>query len=115
VKGVVAAVAALVLVPCAWMAAASAILCAVTSHMSLYRFPFLQWAEAAPWWRFTWWMTLSVAVSATIPTVVVLLLAYGVVSSLYRRGRQPAIYGQTGWAERGEMQRGGIRSERSPF
>jgi hypothetical protein len=41
-----------------WIAAASAIYCAGTGKLNLLRFPFVQWAEAAPWWRLNGTMTL---------------------------------------------------------
>lgn len=110
-----ASLAAVILLPVGWMAAASAIYCAMTGNMDLYRFPWTQWAQAAPWWRLNGWMTLSVCLSAAIPTIVLLICAYGIVRRLFFGLRQPSLYGKTGWADRKEMQRGGIKSERTPF
>lgn len=81
----------IVVVPAGWMAAASAIYCAGTEKMALYRFPFTQWAEAAPWWRYTWNTTVWVAVGAIIPTAVVLLCTYGVVRHWWHSRKRPLV------------------------
>jgi len=60
----------------------------------------------------TWSWCLAGIASALLPWVVGSILLF---QRLTDRRRQPSLYGKTGWADRKEMQRGGIRSERSPF
>lgn len=104
-----------ILAPCGWMAAASAIYCAGTGHMALYQFPYTQWLQAAPWWRLNLWMTLWVGISAALPTLLMLLLIYGAIRNAVTRGRQPNLYGETGWANRKEMRSNNINPRKEPF
>ena len=97
----------LLLTPIAWMASASALLCCFLGRLDLFRFPYVQWAQAAPWWRLSWRMTLSVVASAAIPTVAVLALC-GVAWRLWRRRRTRPLYGETHPATPAEMVRGGL-------
>ena len=77
-----------------WLALASAIYCKLTSKAELLLFPYMQWAEAAPWWRANWFMTACVVISAGIPT---LLLAAGtVITWRIRHRRKLVLYGQSG-------------------
>ena len=110
---------ALVVAPFGWLAGASAIFCYGTGKMDLYRFPFLQWVEAAPWWRLSGWITLWVCVSAAIPSlallaVIALMVRFGRTAAL-RRQRVRPVYGETGWATKPEMNAGSIATSRRPF
>lgn len=93
-----------------WMASASAIYLAGTGKMDLFRFPFTQLLQAAPWWRLNWTMTLWVGLSAAVPTLVLLLCAFGLARHAWRnRGASRPIYGATGWADHAAMRAGGLR------
>jgi hypothetical protein len=97
-------------VACGWIASASAIYLAGTGKMDLFRFPFTQWLEAAPWWRLNWIMTLWVGLSAGVPTLVLLLCMFGLVRHAWRnRGKPKSVYGDTGWATPQQMETGGLR------
>lgn len=60
-------------------------------------------------------MTVSVVGSAALPTLFALSVCYGVVRRGYVKRRQPIIYGSSDWANREEMQRGGVKLDRRPF
>jgi hypothetical protein len=97
-------------VACGWMASASAIYLAGTGKMALFRFPFTQWLQAAPFWRLNWTMTLWVGISAAVPTLVLVLCAFGLTRHAWRnRGASRPIYGVTGWADHAAMRAGGLR------
>ena len=61
---------AILAVPCAWEATASAVLCWGIGRLDLFEFPYDQWLEAAPWWRTNWWLTLWVVLSAIMATLI---------------------------------------------
>lgn len=87
-----------------------------------FEFPWLQLLVALPYvyadgWGGIhtlrlWSWTLAGMVFACLPTFVLLMV---VIRRYLDRRRQPSLYGKTGWADRGERRRGGIRTERSPF
>jgi hypothetical protein len=108
--------AAFIAVPCGWLASASAIYCAGSGKMALFRFPFAQWAVAAPWWRYSWDVTLWVGLGAAVPTAVLLLCGFGMGRHwwLNRKSARP-VYGKTEWATRQQMDKGGIVSRDRPF
>lgn len=110
-----AKVAALVvIVPAAWSVAASAIYCAGTGRMELFVFPYTQWLQAAPWWRYSLVVGLWVFISAALPTLALLLCA-AVAFRRYRRlGRQP-LYGDSTFAGAAEQRQGSIKQSRSAF
>lgn len=96
------------LVAYGWNVSASAIYLAGTGKMDLFRFPFLQWSQAAPWWRLNGMMTAWVIGSATVPTVLVLVCGFGLARHSWRNRGKP-IYGDTGWADYAAMRNGGLR------
>jgi len=78
----------------------------------------------SPW--ITWWRyahqpringsTVAYLIASGLITALPILLIVVIVVAVLRSGtRRPSLYGKTGWADRREMRRGGIRSERSPF
>jgi hypothetical protein len=87
-----------------------------------FEFPWLQLWIAVPYvlhdgWHGLptlrlWSWTLVGLVFAFLPTFVLVITA---ARRYLDRRRQPSLYGKTGWADRGERRRGGIRTERSPF
>jgi hypothetical protein len=95
-----------------WLAAASAIYCAGTGKLVLFRFPFVQWAEAAPWWRLNGTMTLWVSVAAVIPSLLLLVCGAGLVRV---RKARTEVYGKTSWASRQQMKAGGNSASQRPF
>ena len=95
-----------------WLAAASAIYCAGTGKLALFRFPFVQWAEAVPWWRLNGTMTLWVSVAAVIPSLLLLVCGAGLVRV---RKARTEVYGKTSWASRQQMKAGGISASQRPF
>ena len=84
------ATTAAITVPAGWLAASSAILCAGLGKMDLYRFPFDQWLQAAPWFhRSGWWVETWIIVSAAIPTAVPALCGCGLARHWWKsRGRR---------------------------
>jgi hypothetical protein len=104
------AAAAIPVVAYGWIASASAIYLAGTGKMDLFRFPFLQWALAAPWWWLNWTMTGWVIASAAAPTLLLLVCGFGLARHAWRtRGNAPPIYGDTGWADHAAMRAGGLQ------
>lgn len=100
-----------------WIVAASGLLCAFTRKTALFVFPYVQWIQAARWYREVGWlMRIAVITSGLLPTIVTILLAVAV----YQIGRRPnstgvqSLYGTTGWASREEMERSGISLTRPP-
>lgn len=96
-----------------WVVAASVIYLTATDKFDLFQYPYMQWVQAAPYWRTNLWMMLSVWGSAAIPTVVAVLCLFGMVR--HQRNRQPAIYGETQWATPQQRSANGISSKRRPF
>lgn len=93
-----------------WIVSASAIYLAGTGKMDLFRFPFAQWLQAAPWWRLNWIMMLWVGLSAAVPTLVLLLCMFGLTRHAWRSLANPKpIYGATGWADHAAMRAGGLQ------
>lgn len=93
-----------------WIASASAIYLAGTGKMDLFRFPFLQWSQAAPWWRLNSTMTVWVIVAAAVPTLLLLACSFGLARHASRnRGNTTPIYGATGWADHAAMRAGGLQ------
>jgi heme/copper-type cytochrome/quinol oxidase subunit 2 len=95
----------------AWLAIASVVYCSLTGKRDLLAFPYAQWAEAAPWWRVNWLMTVCVTASAAVPTL--LMVALGIVVWRLRKARRPALYGRAAWAGDAAMRAGGIRQSRT--
>lgn len=87
-----------------WIVAASGIYLWGTDKLSLFRFPFAQWIQAAPWWWLNWQMTLWVIGSAAVPTLLLLVCSFGIVRHWWktRSGDRP-VYGTTDWADRKQM------------
>ncbi|MGD0107268.1 MAG: hypothetical protein ABSC06_25000 [Rhodopila sp.] len=103
---------AILAVPCAWEATASAVLCWGIGRLDLYQFPYTQWLETAPWWRVNWWLTFWVVLSAIIATLIWAPITFGGARFLVRRRVQQSLYGKTGWAESTDIQRGGLQLRR---
>jgi hypothetical protein len=112
-RRVVPIAAAAIVLPWGWLTAASAIFCAGTGKIALFRFPFVQWAEAAPWWRLNGTMTLWVSIAAVIPSLFLLVCGLGLFRA--RRVGRSEVYGQTEWASRRQMKAGHISASRRPF
>jgi hypothetical protein len=104
----------LIAITALWMVSASALYCLLADKWDLFQFPYTQWAQAAPFWRYSAWMTLCVAAAAAVPTIVLLLCAFGVTRH-YLRTRRPALYGSSDWATSGDMRGGGIKVSRTPL
>jgi len=110
-----AIVAALFILPVAWTASASALLCFFADRWDLYRFPFTVWFHVAPDWLHTWRVALWVVGSGAIPTMLTAVILYGVWFRLSARKRQPSLYGSTDFATPAEMTRGGLKIDREVF
>lgn len=102
-----------------WSATASAIYLGRIGFLSEFKPPWLQWWIAVHYaiedgW--TGWTTLYVwfwlTVSAGIPSVLL-----GAAVMLWHRKRDPGsdLYGKSGWANRRDMARNGIRTDRKAF
>lgn len=104
-----------VFVPWLWLVAASALYCALAGKMALFRWPWMLWLSAAPYWHQNWFMTVCVLFSALVPTFVLGLIGFGFASRRREELARPALYGTTGWANDAEMKAGGIRIEKSPI
>jgi hypothetical protein len=102
------AIILLILIPVGWIVAASAIFCWGTDKMSLYRLPYMQWLQAAPYWLLNPWMTLWICVSAVIPTLVTALILLTIVQSMRSRRRQSKVYGEQTWARPDQMRQNGL-------
>jgi len=113
-RNVLKAAAALPGLAYGWIVAASAIYCAGTGKMALFQFPFTQWIQAAPYWRLNWWMTLWVSISGGLPTLLLIVCAFGMVRHHWRN-RPSEIYGKTEWADQRDMKAGNISANRRPF
>jgi hypothetical protein len=96
-----------------WVVAASALYLTVADKFDLFQYPYMQWIQAAPYWRYDPWMTAYVVGSAAIPTVVVGLCLFGLVR--HQRNRRPAIYGETQWATPQQRNANGISTKSRPF
>lgn len=100
---------------CAWEAAASALYCNIIGRPEAFTAPWMQWLTVAPYWRANWFVTLAVVASAAGP-----LLPFVAVAAIVHRckagrsGRQ-ALYGSSSWANRRDMARSGIRTDRGVF
>jgi type IV secretion system protein VirD4 len=75
VKRLLYATPAIPIVAYAWLAAASAIYLSVAQRWDLYVFPYTQWLQAAPWWRYRPMVTAMVVGSAAAPTLFLLAIA----------------------------------------
>ena len=95
----------------AWLVIASLVYCSLTGKRDLLAFPYVQWAEAAPWWRANWLMTVCVTASAVAPTL--LAVALGAIVWRVRKSRRPALYGRSAWASDAAMHSGGVRQSRT--
>jgi hypothetical protein len=95
----------------AWLAIASLVYCSLTGKRDLLAFPYAQWAEAAPWWRANWLMTVCVTASAIAPTL--LAVALGAIVWRLRKARRPALYGRSAGAGVAAMRAGGVRQSRT--
>jgi hypothetical protein len=95
----------------AWLVTASLVYCSLTGKRDLLAFPYAQWAEAAPWWRVNWLMTVCVTASAVAPTL--LAVAFGAIVWRLRKARRPALYGRSAWAGDAAMRAGGVRQSRT--
>jgi hypothetical protein len=112
VSGAAKVIAPIIIAPVAWMVAASAIYCAGVGKIDLFAFPYTQWLQAAPWWRYSWSVGLWVYISAALPTLVLLICTAGAVRYYRRPSRRP-LYGDSQWASDAEMRAGGIKQIRS--
>ena len=74
-----ARVGLLCLIPPAWIASASWIYCWIKGPAYPFEFPYAQWLIAAPWWQYDPWTTLSVVAGAVVPTLVLVLMAVGLI------------------------------------
>ena len=81
------AAAFLIAGPIMWLVVASALYCEMSGHMGMFRFPYTQWWQAAPWWRLNWWMTLYVIASAAVPTLIILGALIATIRIGYGRPR----------------------------
>lgn len=101
---------ALLVLPMAWLFAASACYCLAIGHWEMFVWPFGQWIQAAPWWRLNDWMTIYVVGSAVPPTLFSLLLAYGAIRQavIIRKRKKQEVFGKTGWANKAEMRDAGV-------
>jgi hypothetical protein len=95
----------------AWLVIASLVYCSLTGKRDLLAFPYAQWAEAAPWWRANWLMTVCVTTSAAAPTL--LAAAGGAIVWRLRKALRPALYGRSVWAGDAAMRAGGVRQSRT--
>jgi hypothetical protein len=95
----------------AWLVIASLVYCSLTGKRDLLTLPYAQWAEAAPWWRANWLMTVCVTASAVAPTL--LAVALGAIVWRLRKARRPALYGRSAWAGDAAMRSGGVRQSRT--
>jgi hypothetical protein len=93
-----------------WLALASAVYCIGSGRPALLTFPFWQWMEVAPYWQATPSTTFWFVTAPILPTVAVLAIGLLALRSFRRRG-QP-VYGESGWANREQMDRGGISTSR---
>jgi hypothetical protein len=94
--------------PIMWIVVASALYCEMSGRMGMFRFPYTQWWQAAPWWRLNWRMTLYVTTAAAVPTLIILGAILATIRIGYGKPRRPALYGKTGWAGPAEMRERGI-------
>ena len=74
-----ARVGLLCLIPPAWIASASWIYCWIKGPAYPFEFPYAQWLIAAPWWQYDPWTTVSVVAGAVVPTLVLVLMAVGLI------------------------------------
>ena len=91
-----------------WVVTASSIYLWGTDKLDLFRFPFLQWTQAAPWWRLNWTMTWWVIASAAVPTFVLGLAAFATIRCWKDAGGR-SLYGASEWATHTDMTKGGLR------
>jgi type IV secretion system protein VirD4 len=86
--GALKAVTALPVVAAGWVASASALYCFGTGKMDLFRFPFGQWIQAAPYWKLNLTMTTAVIGSAAAPTLLLAVCGFGIVRHHWRNRRK---------------------------
>lgn len=98
----------------AWVVIASYAYCRLSSHMDLFVFPWDQWLDIAPYWNVNGWTKAYVVISAAIPILLMVGIAYGVITRL-KRSFLPSLYGKTGWARPAQMKASGISTNRKPF
>lgn len=98
-----------------WLAGASALYCRLAGRWEMFRFPFLQWAEVAPWWLHEWHLTLYVIASATFPTLMFALLAAGVLSRRNNGRIRPSLFGKAQFADQSAMRRDGFHLKKKIF
>jgi hypothetical protein len=110
-----AAVAGAILTFVAWNVLASAIICWMSDKMDLFVFPWWQWWQCAPRLGNSIWGSVEIVASAAVATM--LFGAIGVRLWPMLRGyvRQPKIWGTTNFADRRDMDRGGIKTKRKLF
>jgi hypothetical protein len=93
-----------------WLALSSAVYCIGSGHPALLTFPFWQWMEVAPYWQATPSTTFWFVTAPVMPTVAV--LAIGLLALRSFRRRAQLVYGESGWANREQMDKGGISTSR---
>jgi type IV secretion system protein VirD4 len=86
-RWIIGASAGVVVIPYAWLAAASFLYLTASQRMDLFVFPYVQWLQYAPWWRYRPLVTAMVVGSAAVPTLVLGLLAYAIL----RRPRKKLV------------------------
>jgi hypothetical protein len=102
--------------PYVWIVTASGFYCNLAGKWSLFRFPFMQWIQAAPWWRLNWHMTFYVVAGALAPTIISLIILSGIISQQRTRRVRPNLYGETGFVtDHGTLQRGGVQLDKDIF
>ena len=99
--------AILLAAPPVWLVATSAFL----SNMAHVPFEWNLWWKRLDWWNANWWCDVLIVGSAVTPTIIVTLLL--VAAALTLRGRRAQrVYGESGWANREQMDKGGISTSR---
>jgi hypothetical protein len=101
--------AILLAAPLAWLVATSAFL----SNMAHVPFEWNLWWKRLDWWNANWWCDVLIIGSAVTPTIIVTLLLVAAALTLRsRRRRAQLVYGESGWANREQMDKGGISTSR---
>jgi hypothetical protein len=108
---VIGAVAAL----CAWEVAASALYCNIIGRPEAFTAPWVQWLVVVPYWRANWFVTLAVVASAAGPLLSFVAVAAIVYRCKAGRSGRQALYGNSSWANRHDMARNGLRTDRKAF
>jgi hypothetical protein len=92
-----------------WEVMSSALLCLFTRQWVLFVFPYNQWIQATRWFKAVGWvMRLAIVGSATVPTLVLMLIGVAIANALWRVEKRPSLYGATGWAPKEEREQHGI-------